>query len=247
MENKLKIETNVVKPGLVVFEKESESEHRVISIEDENSLDQKIEDIENFMLNNSGKGMSTADNDDLYLRAQGIWNEYATHLRDVKYCFYLNRRQFQFLRTLLTEKLEYDVDTLFFAMDLSTLLGNWTLEKNKSKDDNDLTGRYVDATEITFIYHLIKKHKVKGLTNDAYLFAEVLRRIGGISKIISYYDTAAKNLSVTIQEWVASFEDGVLIDGKDFGKDIESAKAEAVVKDLIKTKKKVVKKEEITE
>ncbi|NBP59033.1 hypothetical protein EBU71_21290, partial [bacterium] len=63
------------------------------------------------------------------------------------------------------------------------------------------------------------KHKVKGLQHGSYRFAEILRKIGAISKIIAYYDTAAKNLSKDIQNWVASFEDGIAIDGKDWGKD----------------------------
>jgi hypothetical protein len=59
---------------------------------------------------------------------------------------------------------------------------------------------------------LISKHKVKGLSKDAYTFANVLYRIGNISKIFSYYETASKNLSTDVQNWVMTFEEGVEYD-----------------------------------
>jgi hypothetical protein len=47
------------------------------------------------------------------------------------------------------------------------------------------------------------------LTKDSYLFSEVLLLIGAISKIFNYYDATGKNLSADIQDWVATFEEGV--------------------------------------
>jgi hypothetical protein len=46
-----KIETNVVKPDLSFFENEKTNE--ILTSKDENNLDSKISDIENYMLNNS--------------------------------------------------------------------------------------------------------------------------------------------------------------------------------------------------
>ena len=197
------IETNVVKPELSFTEKEQE--YRLITFQTEQLLDEKIKEIEDFMKNNHGRGKSETEKDDLYTSAKNIWEQYAEILRDVHFTFYLNRKQYQFLTDLLIEKMEYDVNTVFLAIELTDMLGEW---KNigASKDDNSLQGYTTDATEITYIYHLISKHKVKGLLNSSYRFAEVLRRIGHISKIIAYYDTAAKNLSKDIQNWVASFE-----------------------------------------
>ena len=50
-------------------------------------------------------------------------------------------------------------------------------------------------------------HKVKGLKKGSYRFSEVLMKIGGLSKIIGYYDEHAKRLSKEITEWVADFEE----------------------------------------
>jgi len=90
----------------------------------------------------------------------------------------------------------------------------------KFQNDSELINFPVNATEITYIYHLIANHKVKGLTKDAFTFSQVLIRIGDISKVFNYYDTASKNLSTEIQDWVTLFEDGVTLD--------ESVKAEVL-------------------
>jgi hypothetical protein len=57
------------------------------------------------------------------------------------------------------------------------------------------------------MYHLLAKHKVKGLTKETHLFSEILMKIGEISKIVAFYDNLAKTLSKTIQDWVAEFDD----------------------------------------
>ena len=229
------LETNVVKPSLSIFE--NEQEHRLITVETEVNLDSKIADIENFMNNNTGKGKTEEEKDQLYADVKELWNKYAETLRDVHYTFYLNRKQYQFLTDLLLEGLEYDVNTIFLAIELTEMLGEWK-NTGSSKDDKSVQGYVADATETTYIYHLIAKHKVKGLKNASYRFAEVLKRIGNISKVISYYDTHAKNLSKDIQDWVASFEDGVYVDGKDWGKTPENTETTSEVTETKKKSKK---------
>lgn len=203
-ENKKLIETATVKPKLTIFE--NETEYRLIGIEDEVNLDRLIFQIEEYMKNNKGYGESDNTKDILYADAQGLWNEYAKILRDVKFTFYINRKQYQFLTELLRDKLEYDVNTIFIAIELTDMLGTWVSE-GTNKDDTSVKGYQANATEMTYMYHLIAKHKVKGLGYSTYIFADILRRIGEISKIINYYDNHAKQLSTDIQKWVASFED----------------------------------------
>jgi hypothetical protein len=84
----------------------------------------------------------------------------------------------------------------------------------KYTNDTELVSFPVDATEITYVYHLISQYKVKGLTKEAYMFSQVLKRIGSISKVFNYYDTSGKNLSTDIQNWVTSFEEGVTVETK---------------------------------
>jgi hypothetical protein len=206
-----KIETNLVKPEIKFFE--NESEHLILTPNIERSLDEKINNIQEFIRNTVGKGKSEDEKNQIYLESQKIWKEYHSSLIEAKYNFHLNRIEWNFLTNLIIQKIEYDVNTIFLAIELSDLLSN--MKKVKYTDDNTLIAFPVNATEITYIYHIIQKHKVKGLTKDTYTFAQILRRIGSISKIINYYDTISKNLATEIQDWVASFEDGVILEDKD--------------------------------
>jgi len=217
------IVTNVVKPEIKFFE--NETENLVIDTFNEAILDGKISAIESYMENNSGKGKSDDEKDELYKNAQDLWKEYTNSLKAAKYNFHLNRSQWKFLTDLILSKLEYDVNTVFFAIELTNLLGS--MKDVKYSNDKELLSFPVNATEITYIYHLISKHKVKGLTKDSYLFSEVLVRIGNISKVFNYYDTYAKNMSTDIQNWVTAFEDGVIVEKRRSAK-VEEAEAVVV-------------------
>lgn len=213
-----KIETNVIKPEISFFE--NDSEHTILNSDVELSLDSKIQDVESYMSNTVGKGKSDDEKNQIYSEAQNIWKNYQNALREAKYNFHLNRPQWKFLTNLILQKIEYDVNTVFFAIELTDMLGS--MKDVKYTDDKTLIAFPVNATEITYIYHLIQKHKIKGLTNEAYLFAQILRRIGNISKIINYYDATAKNLATDIQNWVASFEENVILENPISEKEAEA-------------------------
>lgn len=199
-----KFETNVVKPE-VSFTKEG-YEYLLINNEIEQKLDSHISTINDFLKNNTGKGKSNEEKDNLYLESQKLWKNYISDLESTKYNFYLNKEQWKFLTDLVLHKLEYDVNTVFFAIELKEI---FDLMKSTKYTSNEYISYTVNATEVTYIYHLISKHTVKGLTKDSYLFSEILLLIGAISKIFNFYDATGKNLSTDIQDWVTTFEDGV--------------------------------------
>jgi hypothetical protein len=203
-----KIETNVVKPQLNFTE--NLQEYTLIASESENALDAKLEEIENYINTNDGKGKTDDEKDSLYLYAQKIWQEYSDLLQDTKYNFNLNKNQFKFLKQLLVSKMQYDVNTVFIALELENLL----LDTYKFADDYQLVPIQANATEITYIYHLIATHKVTGITKDTRTFAEILRKIGDVSKVFNFYETSGKNLAADVQDWVAAFEDGVIRETK---------------------------------
>lgn len=209
------IEAHTVKPEVSFLN--GEETLRVISIEDETFLDTKMQEIDSYIDKNHGLGKTEKEKDELYYNAQTLWREFVSRLKTMKYSFYLNRKQYNYLTDLLIEKMEYDVDTVFIAVELTNMLGNW--HENKGKiEDTEVKEYIADATEITYMYHLIAKNKVKGLTTKTFLFVEILKKIGFISKIVSYYDTYAKNSNKEIQDWVSTFEEGVFIEGKDWGR-----------------------------
>ena len=116
------IETNVIKPEIKFFE--NETENLIITNYYENELDSKIKTIEGYIIDNSGKGLSDEEKDQLYKSGQELWKEYANSLKDAKYNFHLNRLQWKFLTDLVLSKLEYDVNSVFFAIELTELLGS---------------------------------------------------------------------------------------------------------------------------
>ncbi len=202
-----KIETNVVKPETKFEYLGTEYSH--INNEQEVSLDSKIEAVTQFMKNNSGKGKSPEEQDSLYAESQKLWKDFIATLEATKYNFYLNKDQWKFLTDLIYSKLEYDVNTVFFALELNQVLN----EIKTSKFNNqEILPFAVTATEVTYIYHLIQNHKVKGLGKDSLLFSQILLTIGAISKIFNYYDATGKNLSNDIQDWVLTFEEGVFLE-----------------------------------
>jgi len=202
------IETAVVKPSLKFTE--GENEYLILTNEYESKLDGGIATLINFMKQNDGKGKSSFEKDQLYADGQKYWREYSLTLKDTKYNLHLNRQQYNFLTTLLLSKLEYDVNTVFFAIELKEMLAG--MHNIKYVNDKDLVAFPVNATEITYVYHLISKHTVKGLCKDAFTFSEILIRIGNISKIFNYYDNEGKTLATYVKDWVACFEDGVTSD-----------------------------------
>lgn len=242
-QTKPQYDTQVVKPEVSTIE--NNQTLRAISFEDELFLDSKISGIENLLSNEHGLGKSEVEKDQLYYSAQLAWKEYVQRLKGVKFTFYLNRKQYNFLTNLLISKLEYDVNTVFLAIELTDMLGKWELNKTnkEAKNDTEVKAYVSDATEITYMYHLISTFKPKGLTADTYLFAEILRKIGFISKIVGYYDNHAKALNKDIQDWCATFEEGVYIDGKEWGRKEAAALGITADKSKDKSKKSSKKKE----
>lgn len=185
-------------------------EYLHLSSQQELILDSRIQDIESFMSSNVGKGKSEEEKEELYGKVTQLWKDYATSLKETKYNFYLNKSQWKFLNDLISVKLEYDVNTVFFAIELTELLKE--VRNTKILNDTDILPLDVDATQITYIYHLIATYKPKGLTKDTYTFSEILLRIGEISKIFNYYNMYSENLSTDVTDWVSAFEEGVTLE-----------------------------------
>lgn len=184
------------------------------------NLDSVIKNLSEFMEKNSGKGETEEVKDKIYKDAQELWNEFRLALTDTKFNLHLNRTEYNLLTNILLTKMEYDADTVFVAIELTNVLGS--LKKHKWESDKELVPFKVNPTELTYIYHLISKHTVKGITNTTYNFANILRRIGEVSKLFNFYDNKAKYYSEYIVTWVTSFEDGVTLDSSVEAEEVDS-------------------------
>jgi hypothetical protein len=197
-----KIEVSTVKPELSFLSEDQT--YRILDIIDESRLDLKIDDIQKYMAKTNGFGKTDEQKDEDYAYAQKLWKEFQNDLRDVRFNFHLDRSQFTLLTDILLKKLEYDSNTVFIAIELTELLGG--MHGTKFSNDKEVKSFNVNATEITYIYHLIQNFKIKGLSKDAYTFSKILRRIGEISKIVNYYDAHAKNLTEDISKWALTLD-----------------------------------------
>ena len=205
------IQTHTVKPSLTFSVRDTTS--RLISTESEVSLDQKLSDVESYMRGNNARGQSEDEKNKAYGEAQVLHKEYLHTFLEVKFNFWLNRTQYNYLTDLVLVKLEYDINTVFIAIELSNMMTGMRA-KGKYQNDDDLICFEISATELTYIYHLISKHTVKGLSKSAFTFAEILTRIGELSKVFNYYETANKNLVEDITDWVVTFDDSIVIEGQ---------------------------------
>jgi len=206
MYNKPEIETRVVKPKM--FTKFGEEEFRILDEQTENALDASVKNIENFITFNEGRGKSEIEKDNLYSEAKRMWSQYIDIFRNSKVKFYLDQNQFDYFSKILMEDIEYDFNTIFFAMELTETLGNW-VQQELNSDENSVRIYETDPVSVNYINHLVSTVKIKGLTEEAFLFSKVYRKITEILKVVNYYDAHAKSLSKDIQEWVANFEDSV--------------------------------------
>ena len=173
----------------------------------ENTLNSKIEELEEFMSSNIGKGKPEEEKEELFGNVTQLWKNYAKSLKETKYSFYLNQAQWNFLDELISVELEYDVNTVFFAIELTNLLKD--VRSNEYTSTSDIVALDVDATQITYIYHLIATYKPKGLSEKTHTFSEILLRIGEVSKVFNYYNLYSENLSGDVTDWTAAFEEGV--------------------------------------
>lgn len=231
--NDKQINEQNVKPGFLTVNANGES-IPLINEEYTKNLDDKLNEIREFLSNNNGEGKTSEEKDKLFADSQTKWKELTSILQNVKYNFYLNRTQYSYLNDLLRNKMEYDRDSVFFALELVNMLDYISSGANYS-NDVDFISYEVTTTEITYTYHLISNHKVKGISKATRSFAQILEKIGTISKIVGYYDTEAKNLSNDINNWIYS------LDAKDVAVD-ESSKTKKTPK-----KTKTVQKVEAEE
>ncbi len=196
-----KVEVNTVKPELSFYKKEVS--YRILDTNVELTLDTDIETLEKYLKDTNGFGKTEEQKDMDYAHAQYLWKNYQNDLKSCKLNFIMDQNQYTLLTDLILKRLEYDTNTVFIAIELVDLLGSMKGVKFQS---DEMKSFQVTATEITYIYHLIQNHKVKGLSREAFTFAEILRRIGEISKIVSYYDTTAKNFTDQIATWALSLD-----------------------------------------
>lgn len=197
----------------------NDNTYRLLNKEVEEKVEKMISDVVDFIANNDGKGKSEEEKDELYGKSQELWHKVggkAGYFNDVEYNIILNRPQYNFLTDLLIKKIEFDVNTVFYGVELSKFLGEMKEKAGNFNNDIDPIEFPMTATDMTYLYTILSTYKPVGLTKKTYLFAEILTKIGMISKVVNYYDNEIKDLSEKIQKWVYKFDPKVVEEGENF-------------------------------
>jgi len=204
------------KPDLT-FKGDSGDMIRILSSEDEAFLEEKYKEIIDFMVNNHSQDHEEETKNNLYGQLQGMWYEVSGkkgRLNDISFNLVLYREEYNYLLSLLKNKIEYNVDTIFYGLELENMI-NQMIEEDKFESDEQAKGFVMTAVDIHYLYHLLSKHTVKGLTKQSRLFAEIIKRIALSSNIFNHYKSKFDSLSKAIQMWVASLDEGFVIDEGD--------------------------------
>jgi hypothetical protein len=205
------------KPELF-YQPEGGEKVRILSIEDENYLDSKYDSTIKFMVENHSQDYDDLKKDDLYQNLKDMWNEVSGKeggkMNDISFSLVLNKQEHKYLLDLLRLKIEYDVDTIFYGLELENLIESMN---GGDKYENDIECKAFDMTavDIHYLYHVLKTHKVNGINKASRTFASIIRKIALSSNVYNYYKQKFENLSKAIQMWVASLEPNFAISGID--------------------------------
>ena len=187
---------------------------RILSKEDEEYLDQSYNELIQFMRDNHSQDITNEEKDDLYSKLQIMWNEVSGkkggRLNEISFNLVLHRNEYKYLLDLLRNKIEYDVDTIFYGMELRDMLENMKNNETYKNDEEGIAFK-MNPIDIHYLYHIISKQTVKGLSTQAYNFTEVIKRIALSSNIFNHYKEKFDNVAKAIQLWIASLDKGVII------------------------------------
>lgn len=203
----------VEKPELE-FEAKDGSKVRILSEEDEKYLEEKYDDLIDFMRDNHSQDYSEIEKNVMYAELQEKWNDVSGKnggkLNEVSFNLVLHREEFQYILTLLRDKMEYDVDTVFYALELESLMSE-LISSEKYESDEDAKAFTLTPVDLHYLYHILSKHTVRGLNKGARSFAIIIQRIALSSGVFNYYKESFSNIAVAIQVWIASLDKGVTI------------------------------------
>lgn len=200
----------VVKPELEITDRGGNTV-RVLSEEDEQYLDNSAEEILEFMRSVYSTELKTEEElNEIYGKCADMWNSVSGKgdgkLNNISFSLVLHRDEAKFITELLMTKTEYDVNTVWYGMEIKNYLEELMQDKKNFSDDDTAHPIVTTPTDLTYIYHLVSQYKPVGLTKSTYRFAEVLKRIGHSSKIFKYYQTKYEHIKKAIEYYITELE-----------------------------------------
>lgn len=153
--------------------------------------------------------LSESDKSKLFGLAKHLLTEYTQKLNGLKFNIILTYRQIHFLDNVLTKKLEYDGNDVFTYTELKERYwkGVQEIMTKLNKDDNEQALFEIDITTVTYLHHLISKHKVKGAQEEYYLFRDILYKLNEINSIFECFKVLYERININFTIWTTSITD----------------------------------------
>lgn len=176
-----------------------------------NELENKKQQILNFIRKydpNSDiiTNMKVHDVDKVYSIFNYLLNSYINYLNQMTFNFSLANAEFKFLNKVLTNTLEYDGDEVFnYTEFIESFWENAKDEYEKDKGKSEYVFK-IDIKKILLLHHLIKGHKVKGITTDFKLFRNILYKIAQTNRIFNAYNIIVDRLKEDAKIWGSALD-----------------------------------------
>jgi hypothetical protein len=176
------------------------------------------------------KDMKVHDVDKVYSIFNYLLNSYITYLNNMTFNFELTKEEFKFLHKTLTHTLEYDGDEVFnYTKFIEEFWENAVEEVEKDKSKESYVFK-IDIKQILLLHHLIKGHKVKGITNEFKQFRNILYKIAQTNKIFNAYNIIVDRLKEDAKLWGSALD--LVLEPKEIAEGLEKPE-DLTVKEVI--------------
>lgn len=149
------------------------------------------------------KKMSEKDKDKIYGLAEYLFNEYQKKLNNMNFNFPLTNDEWKFMFDVLYNKLEYDQNEIFQLKEVREKYLSKVDELSKTSKNYDIQ-TVINVNDLIILYHIISKHKVKGINKQHYSYLNILTKIAERIKLFNAYNVWIQRLSTDFQSWGGS-------------------------------------------
>jgi hypothetical protein len=169
-------------------------------------LDKKREAIKDFIRKydpNSDiiKNMTLVDVERIYSIFNYLLNSYIQYLNEMTFNFEVTNQEFKFLDKVLVRETEYDGDEVFnYTEFIESFWESAKAEYEKDKSKGSFVFK-INIKKILLLHHLIKGHKVKGVTIEFKTFRNVLYKIAQTNRVFNAYNIIVERLKDDAKLW----------------------------------------------
>lgn len=182
-------------------------------------IEDKVKDIENFIVSNSDfKSYDEEKKDELFKELMDVkYIELKDSIKNAWYNFDITGDEFLDIKDFVLSQCEYDASSVYFGIHLdATLFERYANKKYAPQDTVDFN---IISGESVLLYEIMCKKSIKGIKSDAYKFASVLRKLAECAKIYNHFDGVSATTFKKVQEWnmglsadeISKFKDNIAV------------------------------------